>query len=93
MKPSEVKKGVTYLCSDCTYRRIVFFWSNVFTSDKKKGVDVAYAKWTRDEKGRIIRSTWISGNCTLKHFARIAVCKAPPCRSKKQCKNKKKRAS
>jgi hypothetical protein len=85
MKPSEIKQGVTYLCLNGTYRRIIFFWDG----DRNGNIDVAYAQWTRNAQGRMIRATWIGGNCTLKHFARIAVCKAPPYRSRKKCKNKK----
>jgi len=77
MKPSEIKQGVTYLCLNGTYRRIIFFWGI-------EGIDVSYAQWARNAQGRMIRTTWISGNCTLKHFARMAVCKAPPYRSRKK---------
>jgi hypothetical protein len=82
MKLSEIKEGEVYLCRNGEYRGVVLFWND-------ESGDLAYVKLVRVGKtSRFMRATWISGFCSIKYFAKIAVSQLPRTQKKKPLKKK-----
>jgi len=80
MKQSEIKEGHFYLCPNGDYRKVEFFCSNPNSSryHYESPVELAYAKFTKDKSGAMIRTRWIHRFCTIKHFTRSVLCEVVP---------------